>query len=145
MKAGLAPSVRAAARPRAPTGPPAPRVQGHQPPPERLVRQRELNRLVDAAGTVGQGRLQRVRPVRRQDEEHVRLFPQPVHLVEQPVEHHFIAGVGARRRLRAIRSASSITTRAGCSSRASAMYCGSTPAPSAVISSVVWPASRPAR
>ena len=58
-------------------------VQCEEPPPPLRVRQRERDRLVHAPGTRSQGRLEHVRPVGGEHEQHVRVVGQAVHLVEQ--------------------------------------------------------------
>jgi hypothetical protein len=55
-----------------------------------VVRQRELDRLIDASRPRRQRRLELVRPIRRQDEHDIGVLAQTVHLVEQPVQQRFL-------------------------------------------------------
>ena len=71
----------------------APPVQLQQRPAGGGVRQAELHRLVDPPGPGGQRRLQHVGTVGRQDEHHVGVVGQAVHLVEQLEEQRVLAGV----------------------------------------------------
>src|SRR5439155_6250132 len=66
-------------------------IQLHQLGARRLVRKREFNGLVDATWSRGQRRLEFIRPVGRQNEDDVGVLAQPVHLIEQLVEEHFLA------------------------------------------------------
>src|SRR5262245_50569250 len=66
-------------------------VEVDQSTPPRLVGERELDRLIDAARTRDQGGLEHLGPVRREDEDHVGVGGEAVHLVEQPVQQRHLA------------------------------------------------------
>nr|WP_104522394.1 hypothetical protein [Blastococcus atacamensis] len=70
-------------------------VEVEQRPPGGRVGQFERHRLVDPAGTRCQRRLQRVGPVRREDEDDVGVLGQPVHLVEQLEQQRVLPRVHA--------------------------------------------------
>ena len=65
-----------------------------QTPPAVQIRQRKIDRLVHPARTGCQGRFQDVRPIRRQQEQAVRLGAETVHLVHQFVEDGGVANKG---------------------------------------------------
>ena len=57
------------------------------------IRQVDVHRLVHSPGTRGQRRLQQVGPVRGQEEDHVGVLVQTVHLVEQREHQRGVAAV----------------------------------------------------
>ena len=74
-------------------------VEIQQAPPRLGIGQRDLDCLVDPSGPRGERRLERVRPVRGQQEDQVRILVEAVHDVEQreqqrrhPVVGHPLAG-----------------------------------------------------
>ena len=92
MKAALTPSVRCAASPTtASLERQAPAIELDQLAAADVVRQRHLDRLVDAAGPARQRALKLLRPVGGENEQDIRILLQPVHLVEKLVEHRFVA------------------------------------------------------
>jgi len=66
-------------------------IEAHQLAAAILVRERHFDGLVDAAGATGQGGFQVLRPVGGENEKDVGILLQSIHLVEQPVEHGFLA------------------------------------------------------
>nr|WP_254185476.1 hypothetical protein [Nocardioides panacis] len=72
-----------------------PAVELEQLPPGGGVGEPERDRLVDAPGARGQGRLEQVGAVGGEQEDHVGVLGQPVHLVEQLEEQRVLAGIPA--------------------------------------------------
>ena len=67
------------------------RIEAGEFRPAFVIRDGELDRLVDAAGSGCERRFQSFRPVRREDEENLGVDLKAVHFVEQLIEQGFFA------------------------------------------------------
>ena len=93
-------------------------IELNQLPSANVIRQRNLDRLIDPARSVGQCALELFGPVGGEDKQDVRILFQSVHLVEKHVEHGTSSQGPIISRSVAMRSTSSMTTMAGCNRRA---------------------------
>jgi hypothetical protein len=69
----------------------APAIELDQLVAADLVRERHLDRLIDASGAARQGALKLLRPVGGKDEQDICILLQSIHLVEKLVEQRFLA------------------------------------------------------
>ena len=116
-------------------------VEREQPPARVRVGQLQHHRLVDPAGSGGERRLEHLGAVGGEQEHHVGVLGEPVHLVEQLEQQR--VGAGYIPRSSAIRSTSSTTIIAGWRVRATEqavpIRLSASPVSSTIVTSVSWP------